>query len=96
MSLTNMLRNINGEIELGRVLLAGSGIAAIVSPIAFQVWDMIKGAHFDVAAWCAAYPAGLGVLNGVGVFSIGKKEKDVAVARQTQALPPLSDKGTGQ
>ena len=94
MSLANMLRNINGELELGRVLLASSGVAAIVSPIGFQVWDMFNGGHFDVAAWCASYPTGLGVLSGVGVFSIGKKEKDVAAARQVQAQPPLNDKGS--
>ena len=96
MSLTNMLRNINGELELGRVVLAGSGVVSIVSPVAFQAWDMFRGAHFDVAAWCAAYPVGLAALNSIGVFAIGKKEKDVAAARQTQSItPPPIEGGQG-
>lgn len=95
MSITNMLRNINGEIEIGRVLLAGSGLAGIVTPVVFEFLDMIhNGWHFDVTAWCVAYPGGLSALAGIGVFALGKKEKDVALARQTQALPPLSDKGS--
>lgn len=87
-----MIRNIHGELELGRTLLAGSGASAIVSPWVFQFWDMWRGAHFDVTAWCAAYPAGLAALGGIGVFAIGKKERDVAVAKQTQAA---TDAATG-
>lgn len=94
MRFSNILRGISGEIEIGRTLLASSGFAAIVSPIAFQVTDMIhNGFHFDVTAWCVAYPGGLAALNGIGVFAIGNKDKSVAAARQTQAQPPLDDKG---
>ena len=89
-----MLKNVQGEFEVGRTLLASSGVSAIFTPIGFQAWDMAKGAHFDVAAWCAAYPTGLGILAGAGVFAIGKKDKDVAVARQAAAQPPLSATNT--
>lgn len=80
----NLLKNVAGEYEIGRVLLAGSGLAAVVSPIAFQIWHMVEnGGQFDVVAWCTAYPGGLAALNGIGVFAIGKKEKDIAAARAT-------------
>jgi hypothetical protein len=80
----NILRGIGGEFEIGRVLLAGSGVAGILTPIGFQSWDMaLNGAHFDVAAWCLAYPGGLSALAGIGVFAIGKKDKGVAEAKAT-------------
>jgi hypothetical protein len=89
MSLTNVLRGIGGEIEIGRLMLAGSGFAAIVSPIAFELADLAhNGWHFDVTAWCVAYPGGLGVLAGIGVFAIGKKDVSVSNARQTAAQTP--------
>jgi hypothetical protein len=94
-SLTNILRNINGELELGRTMLATSGFFAITTPILFEVLDMAhNGWHFNVTEWCVAYPGGLAALGALGVFAIGKKDKDVAVARQTQAMAPLSDKTT--
>lgn len=76
----------NGEFELGRLLLASSGVAGITTPIGFQLADMWhNGWHFDVAAWCVAYPGGLAALNALGVFAIGKKDKAVADARATDA-----------
>ena len=90
MKLLNILRGITGEFEIGRMLLASSGVSAITSPIGFQFWDMWHGAHFDVAAWCVAYPGGLAALSGVGVFALGKKDKDVAVAKQTQAATDVT------
>lgn len=93
-ALSNMLKGISGEFEIGRVLLASSGVSAIFTPIGFEAWHMAKGGAFDVAAWCAAYPGGLAALAGVGVFSIGKKDVSVSVARQTQAQAPLSDTET--
>lgn len=80
---TNMLKGITGQLEIGRMFLAGGGTLAITSPIGFQVWDMAtNGAHFDVTAWCLAYPSGLATLGGVGVYAIGKKDKSVAQAKE--------------
>lgn len=90
---SNILKGIGGEIEIGRTLLASSGVAAIFTPIVFQVADMAhNGWHFDVTAWCLAYPGGLTALSGIGVYALGKKDKDVATARQTAAQPPLDQK----
>lgn len=86
MNILNFLRSINGEFEIGRVLLASSGLAGVTTPIVFEFLDMChNGWHFDVTAWCVAYPGGLVALTGIGVFAIGKKEKDVATARATAA-----------
>ena len=88
----NFLRGIGGEFEIGRVLLGASGAAAIVSPIAFQAWDMLAhAARFDVVAWCTAYPGGLAALSGIGVFAIGKKDNAVA---QAKAVPGTSTQPT--
>lgn len=89
----NLLRGISGEFEIGRTLLASSGVSAIFTPIIFEMTDLWhNGWHFDVVGWCGAYPTGLGALAGIGVFAIGKKDVSVSVARQTQAQPPLDDK----
>jgi len=95
--LSSILKNASGEFEIGRSMLAISGLAGIVTPIAFQIADMAhNGWHFDVTAWCLAYPGGLTALGSIGVYAIGKKERDVAIARQTAAQPPLSDQTTEQ
>jgi hypothetical protein len=90
-SISNILKGIGGEFEIGRVSLAIGGLFAVSSPIGFEIWEMgWKGGHFDVAAWCTAYPGGLVLLVGGGVFAIGNKDKQVATAqtvRDTGALP---------
>jgi hypothetical protein len=95
MNISNIFRGISGEPEIGRFSLIIGGFFAVSSPIGFEIWEMgWKGGHFDVTAWCLAYPGGLVALVAGGVFVIGNKEKQVAAARQTAAAPPLDDKGT--
>jgi hypothetical protein len=90
-SITNVLKGITGQIEIGRVSLVIGGFFAVTSPIAFEIWEMgWKGGHFDVTAWCLAYPGGLVVLVGGGVFAIGNKDKATAsaqITRDTGTLP---------
>ncbi len=96
MKFRNILTNITGEPEIGRVALALGTLASVVTPVAFEVYEIgWNGGHFDVTAWCLAYPGGLVALVAGGVFAIGNKEKQVAVARQTVAQPPLDDKTGG-
>jgi hypothetical protein len=91
MSLANILKGIGGELEIGRVSLAVGGFFAVTSPIGFEIYEIgWNGGHFDVTAWCLAYPGGLVALVAGGVFAIGNKEKQVAAAqvvRDTGALP---------
>lgn len=81
MNAAHLLRGISGEVEIGRALVALASVAAIASPIAFQAWDMARGAHFDVAAWCVAYPGGLAALVTAGILGIGRKDRHIAAAR---------------
>jgi len=83
--LSHIVRGIGGEVEIGRALLALASFAAIVSPIGFQAWDMARGAHFDVAAWCVAYPGGLAALVTAGILGIGRKDQNVEAARSSKA-----------
>jgi hypothetical protein len=92
MKLLNALRGINGEFEVGRTSLAAASFAAILAPIAFEAWDLAHGGHFDVTAWCLAYPGGLCTLVTGGVLGIGAKDRNVAAAKITQAQPPLNEK----
>jgi hypothetical protein len=86
MNITNVLKGIGGELEIGRVSLVIGGLAAVLTPVIFEIWEMgWKGGHFDVAAWCTAYPGGLVLLVGGGVLAIGNKEKSVATAKATTA-----------
>ena len=89
----DILRGLGGDFEIGRVSLAIGGFFAVTSPIGFEIYEMgWKGGHFDVTAWCLAYPGGLVALVTGGVLAIGHKEKQVADARQNLAAPPLDDK----
>lgn len=88
-ALSNILRGIGGEFEIGRVLLTGASVAAIVSPIVFQAWEIHNGGHFDVTAWCVAYPGGLVALVAGGVLGIGSKDKSVAAAKQATPTEPV-------
>jgi hypothetical protein len=86
MSFSNILRGIGGDFEIGRVWVSGASGVAIASPIVFQAWDMARGAHFDVAAWCVAYPGGLAALVTAGILGIGRKDQNVEAARTSKAV----------
>jgi predicted signal transduction protein with EAL and GGDEF domain len=65
MKILNVLRGIGGEFEFARVSVAIGGLFAVLTPIGFEIWEMgWKGGHFDVTAWCLAYPGGLIALFG--------------------------------
>ena len=93
MRIADILRGVGGEFEIGRVSLAIGGFFAVVSPLVFEAYELgWNNGHFDVTAWCLAYPGGLVALVAGGIFAIGNKEKQVAAARIIVAQPPLDDK----
>ena len=80
----NLLRNVAGEFEIGRVSLGIGVLATVITPVIFEFMDLYhNGWHFEVQAWCTWYPGGIVALVAGGLFSIGKKEKDIATARVT-------------
>jgi hypothetical protein len=94
-SIRDILKNTAGEFEVGRTLLTTAAASAITTPVVFKAIDLAhNGWHFDETSWCLAYPGGIAALVTCGVLSIGNKDKNVAVARQTAAQPPLSDTST--
>lgn len=91
MKIVDILKGIGGDYEIGRVSLAIGGMFSVTSPIAFEVYEIgWNGGHFDVTAWCLAYPGGLVALVAGGVFAIASKDKSVAVAKQTQAATDVT------
>lgn len=93
MKIFDILRGVTGHFEIGRVSLAVGGLFAVTSPIGFEIYEIgWNGGHFDVTAWCLAYPGGLVALVAGGVFAIGNKDKQVASAQATaNANPPKLD-----
>lgn len=94
MKIFDILRGVTGHFEISRVSLAVGGFFATTSPIGFEIYEIgWNGGHFDVTAWCIAYPTGLVTLVAGGVFAIGSKEKAVASAAATVAAitPPKLD-----
>lgn len=84
--LSQIFRTIGGELEIGRTLLVCASAAAIFTPIGFEIYEIgWNGGHFDVTAWCIAYPGGLVALVAGGVVSVGAKDQSIANARATTA-----------
>lgn len=84
MSLTNILRGVGGEFEITRVLGAAGVAAYIIGALAFESWTVFHlGKEFDVVAFCASFPTGLGVAIGAIAGSVAVKDRNVAVAKVT-------------
>lgn len=83
--LTNALRGPTGEFEINRMLGAAGVAVYIVAAPAFVAWDMSRGQGFDLVAFCAAYPTGLGLAIGAIAGAVSLKDRNVATARLTNA-----------
>ena len=90
-SITNAFKGSGGEFEVVR-LLGAAGIAAyVVCANGFVAWNMAEGRPFDVVAYCAAFPTGLGLAIAAVAGSAAWKDKGVASAKvtaQAGAAPP--------
>lgn len=82
--LSNALKGIGGEFELNRVVGACGGVAYIVGAHCFVAWHMVRGGAFDLIAYCAAFPAGLGVVVGAIAGAVAIKDRNVAAAKRTE------------
>lgn len=81
----NIFKGITGDYEWGRVIAGLGTLFVVVAPVVFQGIDTYKNGHWDAAAFIAAYSLGVSGVVSSSIISIGNKEKNVAVARATQA-----------
>lgn len=93
MILSNILRGISGEPELIRTLGAFGVLCYCVAALGFQAWAMGRGQSFDIVAFCAAFPAGLGVAIGAAAGAVALKDRNVAAARVTTAQADAAAQG---
>ena len=82
MNITQALKGIGGEFELNRVIGATGALAYIIAANAFEAWEVLgAGKSFDLATYCVAFPAGLGVVVGAVSGAVALKERQVAKAK---------------
>jgi len=75
MSVLRILKTIDGEFEISRVLGSfGTGVYIVATHI-FMALDFQKNGHFDVTAYCLAFPGGLGVAIASIAGSVALKER---------------------
>lgn len=85
MNLLTALKGIGGEFEINRVVGFFGGVAYVVGANGFVGWNMMQGREFDLIAYCAAFPAGLGVVVGSIAGAVAIKDRNVAKAKETEA-----------
>lgn len=78
---TGIFKGAGGNYEVNRFVGAIGALTYIVSVPAFVAWHMHKGGTFDLIAFCAAYPAGLGVAIGAIAGAVAIKDRNVAKAK---------------
>lgn len=85
MTWTTIFKGTGGEYEVNR-FVGGVGVMAyIVAVPVFQAWNMHEGRPFDVVAFCAAYPTGLGLAIGAIAGAVAIKDRNVAKAKTETA-----------
>jgi len=90
----NALRGITGEFELNRIVGALGGTAYVVGAHVFIAWELVLGRSFDLATYCVAFPAGLGVVVGSIAGAVAIKDRNVAKAKATEAETSATNANT--
>lgn len=85
MSILNALKSSSGDFEINRVVGAAGAATYIIAAPAFEAWSIAQGHAYDLVAFCAAYPGGLGVAIGAIAGAVSLKDRNVAAARVTTA-----------
>lgn len=82
---SEILRGINGNLELSRVTGFVAGMSYSFGALGFTAWNMIEGREFDVAAFCGAFGAGAAFITGSTAAAVSWKDKGVASAKVIEA-----------
>jgi hypothetical protein len=83
--LSHALKGSTGQYELSRVVGFVGGMSYIAGAHAFVAWEMARGGHFDLVAYCAAFPGGLAIAAGGTAVAVAVKDRNVATAKATEA-----------
>jgi hypothetical protein len=79
------LKGINGTFELNRLVGAFGATAFVVTSCGLVAFDVIvRGVRFDIAAFCLAFPTGLGVAVGSIAGAVALKDRQVAKAKAVE------------
>lgn len=84
-NLTSIFKGAGGEYEVNRFVGGVGVLTYIVAVPAFEAWHMAQGHPFDVVAFCAAYPTGLGLAIGAIAGAVAIKDRNVAKAKTETA-----------
>jgi hypothetical protein len=83
---TGIFRGAGGDYEVNR-FVGGVGVLAFIFTVCgltiFEV--VLRGRQFDIALFCAAFPAGLGVAIGAIAGAVAIKDRQVAKAKTETA-----------
>ncbi len=82
---TSAFKGANGDYEVNRFVGGVGVLVYVVSVPAFVAWNMAEGRAFDIIAFCAAYPTGLGVAIGSIAGAVAIKDRNVAKAKTETA-----------
>lgn len=83
--ITEILRGINGTVELNRLSLFLAMIGYVLGTLVFQAWAMRDGQDFDVTAFCLAFGGGFAALIGGGAGAVAIKDRNVASSKVIEA-----------
>lgn len=78
---TEIIRGLNGTIELNRLSLFLAALGYVFGTLGFQAWAMSGGADFDVTAFCLAFGGGFAALIGGGAGAVAIKDRGVATSK---------------
>ena len=77
---SEILRGINGTVELNRLSLFLAALGYVFGTLGFQGWSIWNGAVFDVTAFCLSFGGGFAALIGGGAGAVALKDRQVATA----------------
>lgn len=93
--LTNALKGISGEFEITRVVGAAGGASYVLCANGFVAWNIANGHQFDLVAYCMAFPGGLSAVIVAIAGAASLKDRNVAVAKNTEAITKRETLGDG-
>lgn len=82
---SEIIRGINGSIELSRLSLFLAVVGYVGGTLVFQGYTLWHGAEFDVTAFCLAFGGGFAALIGGGAGAVAVKDRNVAAAKVIEA-----------